>query len=229
MARKVNKDQIEEIDEILKQEDPEFVKSLDQIDPQALNITVDDLQAAFEAAERSNNFVVRFWLEKSALVRWSVVSGLALVLLGIPGFFVWKYNFSAAASVGDLASLEDIADSSLTFDVSAAPQDLMDHFLIEEILYEIPDHVFFLKPKRGVTFGRFAFYLELRRQEDLKVAEKYNDEIIEVINQVLAKKNVDDFQGIAGKEAVRRTLLSSLNNKMNIKFKSVRYKLIVFN
>jgi flagellar basal body-associated protein FliL len=225
MARKVNTDQIDQVDEILKHEDPEFMQDLNNINDEELKLA--ELEAAFAEAEKSNTALHKFWNDTPPKKKWSILSGIFLLVFGPIGYFSWQILTSY--SFTNLPSLEPIADSSFNFDVSGPTKNLIDHFLSEEYLYEIHDHVFYLKPKRDIRIGRLSLYLELANKEDLAKAEKKDDEIIETLNLFFSKVDVDDFRGIDGKEAIKRKMLETLRERTKLKFQNVRFSLLVFN
>lgn len=225
MARKVNSDQIDQVDEILNHAEPEFMKELSEINGDELKLA--ELEAAFAEAEQSNTPWNRFWNDISPLQRWGSIGGGLGVILGA-AFLIWYLVLNSIA-LGDKPSLESIADSSFDFDMTAAPKNLIDHFLVDEYLFEIPDHVFYLKAKRDIRVGRFSFYLELGTKEDFLQTQQHEDEIIETLNLFFAKIDVDDFKGIEGKEAIKRRMLAALSERLPIKFKNVRFSLLVFN
>lgn len=225
MPRKVNTDQIEQIDEILKHEDPEFVKELEAIDGDALKLA--ELEAAFAEAEKKNTRIHRFWNESSLVVRIAIATTIAILILGPAGYFGWTMLFPEQA-VGDMPSLELIADKSIDFDTKALQKNLLAQFIADEFLMNV-DQVFHLKPKRDVYTGHFGLLLEVPSKKDLATAEQRRDEIIEVLNNVFRKADVDDFAGVRGKENFKEKMLEALNVKTGIRFLNVRYSLIVFN
>lgn len=226
MARKVDSGQIDQVDEILQQADPEFIESLKEINADELKLA--DLEAAFAEAEKKNTFIHKFWNEKSAPVRWGTVAALATLILGPLGYLVWRKIYPPI-DLGKVASLSLIADTVYEYDVRGETKNFLNEFIGESFTYEIPDQVFHLKPKRGVQIVRFGLILEVTSKTDLEKIEKRHDEMIETLNNVLAKTDVDDFKGVNGKEDIKAKMLAALNLKLQIKFKSLRYSLIVFN
>jgi len=226
MARKVNPDQIDQVDEILKHQDPEFVKALEQINGDELKVA--DLEAAFAEAEKHNTAVHRFWENASTLQRIAVLTAMSLVLFSPGAFAIWYY-YLRPPPVAQLKSLEPIADAVYDFNTHGADKNFFDAFLEEEFLFEVPDHVFYMREKRDIRMGRFAFYLELGSKADLKKADERSDEIIETLNTVFAHADVDDFAGVAGKEGMKKKMLDALNKKIPIGFKNIRFRMMVFN
>jgi len=228
MARKVDDEKMSEIDEILKHEDPEFVKELENtVDSSELQVA--ELEAAFMAAELEQGRIRMWWNRLNHRQKQIFIAVVVLVTVGPASFGLWRWYQGAPVHFETLSSLESISDESMDFDVLAPEMNFMNHFMIEEFLFDIPDTVFHLRPKRGVRFGRFAFYLEMREKAALKGAEKKRDEIIEVFSVVLGKTDVDDFKGIDGKEKIRQKLMTELTEKVKLPIVNVRYRMIVFN
>jgi hypothetical protein len=175
MPRKVNNDQIDQVDEILEHADPGFVKDLGSLKNEDLNLA--DLEAAFAEAEKSNTALHRFWNDATPLKKWGAVSLLVMLMMVPVGYVVWA-KFIKLPPVGLLPSLEPLSDAVYTFNPSGETKNFFDAFLPEEFLFEIPDHVFILKEKRDIRMLRCSFFLELSDKGDLEKAESRRDEII---------------------------------------------------
>ncbi len=226
MARKVNTDEIQQIDEILKHEDPAFLEELKEIKSEDLKLA--ELEAAFQEAEKENTAIRRFWEEASPKVKALCVGGLLLVLSGPAYFAIWYY-FLKPPPLGERFSLEPIADETYKFDMHLKPKSFFHAFLEEQFLFEVPDHVFYMRERRDIRIARVAFYLEYTSKEDLKKAEKARDEIIETLNEVFAKADVDSFNGIAGKENMKKRIMTEVSLRSGLKIRSMHFRMMVFN
>lgn len=228
MANTADEDQLKEIDAILGQEDPDFVKSLADIQPDALNNQV-IAEASDESMAKYNRFQL-FWKGLDRGTKQVFMFSGFLIFIALPTLYVaWKGIFTPQFEVSAMRSLERWADEKLDLNPSGAEKNLRDLSQEPEFLVEIPEQIFHIKPKRDIRFGRFSFYVQVASKKDLDELKSRSDEMLQTINGVLRQLDVDDFQGVDGKEAVRHRLLAALSKEFGPRIRNVRYKLLVFN
>ncbi len=221
-------EELGEIDEILEEADPEFINQLKSISAENLNHQDIGLPTEEEVLKKDRWFY-RFWFGLDTGKQLLVVLGAFIVFVALPLILLSVLGiFTPSFLIARQTSFENWADEMIVLDSKVKQKDLMELFLTDQFFLEIPEQVFPIKPRADIRIGRFAFYMELLDRQNVPYFESHYEEIIEILGRTLKQYTFEDFKGIEGKEEMRKILLASLNSKLQIKIKNIRYKLLVF-
>lgn len=224
----ISDEDLAQIDEILEEADPQFVKELESI--QADNLDHHDIGLPTEdEVNKKDKWYYRFWHNlDSKKQKWFLVSAF-IFFVGIPAILISFFGvLTPRFQIAETKSLQYLADETISVDGQAPMKNLMDLFLFDQFFLEIPEQVFIMKPLNDVRMGRFSFYLELFSREDSTYFEKHYEEIVEILSRTLKQYTYESFKGIEGKEQMKKVILAALNGRLDAKVKNVRYKLLVF-
>ncbi len=227
----VSQDELDEIDSILQEAEPEFVDQLKSISAENLNhqeIGLSEEEKKKEAA-KSEKWFYKFWYGLSRTQQMLVLLGSAFVFVALPILLLSVFGvFTPSFLIADQTSLKVWAEREIALNTKTPQKNLMDLFLTDQYFLEIPEQIYVIKPKGEVKIARMAFYMELIRREDEPYFAYRYEEIIEILSRTLKQYSVEDFKGMEGKEEMRKVILASLNGKLQTKIKNIRYKLVVF-
>jgi flagellar basal body-associated protein FliL len=221
-------EELEEIDDILSQADPDFINELKSIRADNLNNQDIGLPTQDEVIKK-DRWYYRFWFGLDRTKQMLVVLGGFILFVALPLLMLSTFGLlTPSFLVADQSSLEPWADEKIALDAKKPSRNLMDLFLSDQFFLEIPEQVYVIKPLAGIKVARFAFYLEIFDREHASYFEPRGDEIAEILSRTLKMHTFEEFKGMEGKEEMRKELLAALNSKLKVKVKNVRYKLLVF-
>ncbi|MCB9072081.1 MAG: hypothetical protein H6623_00545 [Bdellovibrionaceae bacterium] len=213
------------IDEILAETDPDFVKGLESIQPSNLN-GQEIAQVSDEQAAKLNKWYIGFWRSWETRVKVAFVmasfAGLSVVVLALSymGWLVPTYRDE------NIFSWQEYADETLQLSKDDKFSNLYVLFPVVVYTMEIPERIYPFKAGSAVKHGRFAFYIEFFSKQDQDQYEQRKDQLSEALVNAIRKTGVEDWREVDGKEKIRENILSTINNSMKIRAKTVRFKSI---
>ncbi len=227
-AAQVSAEELGEIDDILQEAAPEFVNELKAIRSDNLNDQEIGLPTEEEVLKKDRWFY-RFWFGLSKTKQMVVVIGVFFIFVALPLLLLSILGvLTPSFLIAQQTSLASWGDQTLVLDGKKNQKDLMQLFLTDQFFLEIPEQIYVIKDFGDIKIGRFGFYMELLRREDENYFKNHYEEVIEILSRTLKQHSVQDFKGIEGKEEMRKVLLASLNGRLKIQIKNIRYKLVVF-
>lgn len=228
LSGEASAEDIEEIDQILEEADPEFVNQLKNIKAENLNNQEIGLPPAAEQ-EKHEKWYNKFWYSLDRKRQMFVLLGGFTLFVAVPILLMSYFGIlTPQFLVARQTSLEKWADKTVVLEAGKPQKDLMHLFLSDQYFLEVPEQVYALKPKAGIHVARFAFYMELMDRNDVKYFEGHYEEILEILSRILKQHTFEDFRGIEGKEEMRKILLASINGRLSTQIRNIRYKLVVF-
>lgn len=230
---KTEKDQSTDlINEILAEADPDFIKDLEGIDASVLNgqeiqqgpILDEDSDRAPVAQDQGLRH--RFWASRSRNFRLALVGGGFTVGVAFPLILMAFFGFFASDKDPNFTSIAELSDETLTIVEGEKTENLFRMFPVLVYSIEIAEKVYTLLPGDRVRFGRFSFFIEVHKKEDLIVLDNRMDHVIEAIGNVIRKTKSDEWTNTRGQENIREKLLLEINSATHVKAKKVRFKSI---
>ena len=202
--QQVSKEELEEIDGILNEAMPDFVKDLKSIKAENLNNQDIGLPSEKEVSDK-DRWYYRFWFGLDRKVQVAIVFGGFLVFVALPLFLLSLFGvLTPSFLIASDTSLAPWADQKVQIDSKKKAKDLMQLFLTDQFFLEVPEQMFPIKPKAGIQMARLGFYLELKDREDAPFFEKRYEEIVEILSRTLKQYTFEDFRGMEGKEEMRK-------------------------
>lgn len=230
MSKKVKQSSLDMIDEILTQEDPDFMKDLGGLDAEVLNApkepepekkqrkipSISDLRVFLSDLEDH---------QRRVLITSGFMVFIALPLVGMALFGVFTPKFSFT----DIQSLEMYSDEMIPLDSIKRETNILSLFSFKEHVFSVREHVVNIVPKDGVKFVRVGFSVQVRTQKDLEYLQERQDLILDVFTTELQKVDYTAFSGIVGKNKMKRKLLGLLQTRVSKEIFNLYYKRIIFN
>ena len=124
-----------------------------------------------------------------------VILGILVVALGAGGYFAWNMFIAQNKPEKQISEHPQIEEQNKT---AAIP---LDSFIIN-----LMD-----KSGSGKRYLKVGIILEISRQEQRSAVEKFKPQIRDTILLLLSSKSFDDVATIAGKRALKRGILNSVN------------------
>jgi flagellar basal body-associated protein FliL len=211
------------INEILIEADPEFVKELDSINPEILN-GIEIPQIGEKEVEEAKLWYKGFWFSWETKIKvifvfasFAAIS-LPIITMAYLGWLTPSY------AEDDYLSLEELSDEAFLIKSGEKQSNVYTLFPVLVYTIELKERVYPLNNSGRKKFGRFSFYVEFFSREDLEKYEDRKAQIIDAIANTIRKTSEEDWQGVSGKEKIREQLLASLNNSLEVRAKSIRFK-----
>lgn len=228
MAKIDNDPSSELINEILSQADPAFVKDLSAIDPEVLNgLEIEEVSEDESATPAATNWRQRLWSARDKRTKILMASGGFIVGVAVPlitlaffGFLTPKY------SEGEGYSMAALSDQTISITAGEETGNLFKIFPVLVYTIEIPEKVYTFQPGDKIRFGRFAFYIELYKRDDILAYATHQDHLEEAFVNAIRKTRGQDWFGSKNKEHIRTLLLTEINKTMTVKAKAIRFKSI---
>jgi flagellar basal body-associated protein FliL len=124
-------------------------------------------------------------------------------------------------------TLQEHADETIDIDPEAEEVDLFKSVEKRQHLFKIPEKHYLLTPSKGIRYARLAFVLVAAHEKDLDNIEKNEPYILEILNNVMRRSTPEDFEGVAGKEAMRTRLLNAINEQIQPPLVGIHYDVLV--
>lgn len=227
MSKEVSQEVLDMVDEVLEEQDPEFLQDVANINPED-----------FEGRVIANPQDHQNKKSEGLLVKWyaipprkkKLIMGIAFVLfIGVPmillsalGVLTPKFSFS------ELPSMEYLSDEVIVIDSTKPKINLFSLENDDEFTLKTREIFARVKAQNKKVFVRCSFEIGMANEEDRVFVSKHEKIVIDTITDVVTNSGEKEFQGIAGKEFMKQKILVSLNKKLEGKIKSIHYDQILF-
>jgi flagellar basal body-associated protein FliL len=120
-------------------------------------------------------------------------------------------------------TLEEHADEKMELSEENKEEDILKAVEKPEHFYRIQEKNYLLTPQKNIRYAKITFILQAAKEKDLDNIEKNEPLIMETLNNILRRSTPSDFEGAAGKEAMRAKILKGLNEKLDPPLINLRY------